>query len=128
MLRRALGRGIGAARCFHAGRPTLAKVLCADSIDPVSGITVESLVRHLIQFTSSASKSNCFCHRLILRGQCCIEIFKERGHHVDYKVGLSKDELLKIIGQYDGLVVRSATQVTKEVIEAGDKLAVIGRA
>jgi D-3-phosphoglycerate dehydrogenase / 2-oxoglutarate reductase len=60
--------------------------------------------------------------------QVCVEIFKERGHQVDYKVGLPKDELIKIIGQYDGLVVRSATKVTKDVIEAADRLVVIGRA
>ena len=32
----------------------------------------------------------------------CIQIFKERGHEVDYKVGLPKEELLKIIPDYDG--------------------------
>lgn len=37
-------------------------------------------------------------------------------------------QLIKIIGQYDGLVVRSATKVTKDVIQAGDNLKVIGRA
>lgn len=34
--------------------------------------------------------------------QVCIQIFKERGHEVDYKVGLPKEELLKIIPEYDG--------------------------
>jgi phosphoglycerate dehydrogenase-like enzyme len=44
------------------------------------------------------------------------------------QVGLPKEELVKIIGDYDGLVVRSATKVTNEVIRAGKKLVVIGRA
>lgn len=37
-------------------------------------------------------------------------------------------QLIKIIGEYDGLVVRSATKVTKDVIQAGYNLKVIGRA
>lgn len=37
--------------------------------------------------------------------QVCIQIFKERGHEVDYKVGLPKEELLKIIPQYDGACI-----------------------
>ena len=44
------------------------------------------------------------------------------------KVGLSKDELEKIIKDYDGLAVRSATKVTEKVIAAATKLKVIGRA
>ncbi len=40
----------------------------------------------------------------------------------------SKEELPKHIGEYDGIIVRSATKVTKEVIDAGKKLRVIGRA
>jgi D-3-phosphoglycerate dehydrogenase / 2-oxoglutarate reductase len=47
---------------------------------------------------------------------------------VDIKTGLSPEELTKIIGQYDALMIRSGTQVTKEVIEAADKLKIIGRA
>ena len=41
-----------------------------------------------------------------------VAIFKERGVDADVKVGLSKDELLKIIADYDGLAVRSATKAT----------------
>jgi D-3-phosphoglycerate dehydrogenase / 2-oxoglutarate reductase len=44
------------------------------------------------------------------------------------KVGLSKDELEKVIGDYDGLAVRSATKVTEKVIAAAGKLKVVGRA
>ncbi|KAA9007196.1 phosphoglycerate dehydrogenase [Paenibacillus spiritus] len=47
---------------------------------------------------------------------------------VDKKTGLSEDELVAIIGDYDGLLVRSQTTVTPKIIEAGSKLKVIGRA
>ncbi|MDH4183686.1 MAG: phosphoglycerate dehydrogenase [Nitrospinota bacterium] len=50
------------------------------------------------------------------------------GFTVDEKVGLSHPDLLKIIGEYDGLVVRSATKADKALIEAGTRLKVIGRA
>jgi len=56
------------------------------------------------------------------------EIFKARGIGVDVKTDLTRDELAKIIGQYDGLAVRSATKVTPPVLEAAKKLRVIGRA
>ena len=57
-----------------------------------------------------------------------IEIFKQRGVEADVKTGLTKDELLKIIGDYDGLAVRSATKADKDVIAAAKKMKVIGRA
>ena len=57
-----------------------------------------------------------------------IEIFTARGVQADVKTGLSKDELLKIIGDYDGLAVRSATKADKDVIAAAKTLKVIGRA
>ena len=57
-----------------------------------------------------------------------IEIFKQRGVDADVKTGLSKDELLKVIGDYDGLAVRSATKADKDVIAAAANLKVIGRA
>ena len=57
-----------------------------------------------------------------------VAIFKERGLDVDVKVGLSKDELEKIIPQYDGLAVRSATKVTEKIIAAATNLKVVGRA
>lgn len=47
---------------------------------------------------------------------------------VDVKTGLSEDELVEIIKDYDALVVRSGTQVNERVISAGEKLKVIGRA
>ena len=57
-----------------------------------------------------------------------VDIFKERGIDTDVKVGLSKDELEKIITDYDGLAVRSATKATEKIIAAAGKLKVIGRA
>jgi D-3-phosphoglycerate dehydrogenase len=57
-----------------------------------------------------------------------VTIFKERGIDVDVKVGLSKEELEKVIGDYDGLAVRSATKATEKIIAAASKLKVIGRA
>jgi len=47
---------------------------------------------------------------------------------VDIRVGLKPPELKAIVGDYDALVVRSATKVTHEIIEAGAKLKIIGRA
>jgi len=47
---------------------------------------------------------------------------------VDVKLGLSPEDLLSIIGDYEALLVRSATKVTAEVLEAGKKLQIIGRA
>ena len=57
-----------------------------------------------------------------------VAIFQERGIATDVRVGLSKEELHKIIGNYDGLAVRSATKVTSKLIDAADKLRVVGRA
>lgn len=47
---------------------------------------------------------------------------------VDQKIGLSQEQLVEIIGDYDALVVRSGTRVTAPIIKAGKKLKVIGRA
>ena len=56
------------------------------------------------------------------------EVLERAGFTVAVKTKLSKDELLEEIKQYQGLIVRSATKVTKEVIEAGSQLRIIGRA
>ena len=56
------------------------------------------------------------------------EVFKNRGVDVDVITGLSKDELIKIIGDYDGLAVRSSTRPDAEIIAAAKNLKVIGRA
>jgi len=47
---------------------------------------------------------------------------------VDVRLGIAPDELLRVIGEYDALIVRSETKVTAAVIDAGRKLEVIGRA
>ncbi|MBU1887790.1 MAG: phosphoglycerate dehydrogenase [Candidatus Omnitrophica bacterium] len=58
-----------------------------------------------------------------------IEILKKvKEFQVDVKLKLSPEELKKIIKDYDCLLVRSGTKATKEIIEAGDKLKIIGRA
>ena len=56
------------------------------------------------------------------------KILREAGLEVDNNPGLAPDELKAIIGDYDGLVIRSATKVTAELLEAADKLKVVGRA
>jgi len=58
-----------------------------------------------------------------------VRIFEETpGIEVDVNTGLTPEELKGIIGQYEGLVIRSATKVTADVIEAAKNLKVIGRA
>lgn len=57
-----------------------------------------------------------------------IEVFKARGIEVDFRPDLDHAGLLACIDGYNGLAVRSATQVTAEVIEAASELQVIGRA
>ena len=52
----------------------------------------------------------------------------EKFAEVSIEIGLSQEDLIKKIPAYDALVVRSSTKVTKEVINAGTKLKVIGRA
>ncbi len=50
------------------------------------------------------------------------------GVDLEFRPGMSEDELCEIIGDYDGLIIRSATQVTPRVIERADRLRVVGRA
>jgi D-3-phosphoglycerate dehydrogenase / 2-oxoglutarate reductase len=57
-----------------------------------------------------------------------VDVFKQRGVEADIKTGLPAEELITIIGDYDGLAVRSATKVTPDVIKAAKNLKVIGRA
>jgi D-3-phosphoglycerate dehydrogenase / 2-oxoglutarate reductase len=56
------------------------------------------------------------------------QIFRERGVEVDEITGKTKDELIAMIGDYDGLAIRSATKVTKDVLAAAKNLKVVGRA
>ena len=62
-------------------------------------------------------------------GEIGIKMFQdEPGIEVDVNTGLAPEELKKIIGEYDGLVIRSATKVTEEILEAAKQLKVVGRA
>ena len=56
------------------------------------------------------------------------KIFEKNNISVDVKTGLSEDDIVKIIPEYDGMVVRSATKVTKKILDAAKNLKVIGRA
>ena len=57
-----------------------------------------------------------------------VEIFEKNGIEVDFKPGLSVEEQLKIIDQYDGLAIRSSTVVTPEMVAKAKNLKVVGRA
>lgn len=57
-----------------------------------------------------------------------VDVFKQNGVEADLKPGLSPEEQMAIIGEYDGLAVRSATKATEALIKAGKNLKVIGRA
>jgi D-3-phosphoglycerate dehydrogenase len=57
-----------------------------------------------------------------------VQIFRDRGVDVDVKSGISKEEIEKIIHEYDGLAVRSATKVTEKLIGKATRLKVVGRA
>src|ERR1700740_1813055 len=57
-----------------------------------------------------------------------VDIFRQRGIEVDLKPGLSPADLRAIIAPYDGLAVRSATKVTRELLDAATRLKVVGRA
>src|SRR5687767_1834679 len=59
-----------------------------------------------------------------------VQIFKDRGIDVDFQpdLGKDKDKLSQVIGDYDGLAIRSATKVTAKILEKATNLKVIGRA
>ncbi|MXQ09358.1 phosphoglycerate dehydrogenase [Alphaproteobacteria bacterium GH1-50] len=62
--------------------------------------------------------------------ETAVQIFRDRGIDVtfDPAIGKDKDRLLEVIGDYDGLAIRSATKVSDKVLEAATNLKVIGRA
>ena len=62
--------------------------------------------------------------------EAAVQIFRDRGIDVDFMPDLGKDKekLAAVIGQYDGLAIRSATKVTEKIIAAATNLKVIGRA
>jgi len=59
-----------------------------------------------------------------------VQIFKDRGIEVDFQpaLGKDKDKLSELIGNYDGLAIRSATKVSPKILEKAKNLKVIGRA
>src|SRR6202166_4189032 len=59
-----------------------------------------------------------------------VQIFKDHGIEVDFqpKLGADKEKLAELIGNFDGLAIRSATKVTPKILEQAKKLKVIGRA
>src|ERR671912_134753 len=59
-----------------------------------------------------------------------VQIFRDRGVDVDFQpnLGKDKDKLAEIIGNYDGLAIRSATKVTAKILDRATNLKVIGRA
>jgi len=59
-----------------------------------------------------------------------VQIFKDRGVEVDFQPSLGKDKekLAEVVGNYDGLAIRSATKVTPKILEKAKSLRVIGRA
>ncbi|PSL16581.1 phosphoglycerate dehydrogenase [Shimia abyssi] len=62
--------------------------------------------------------------------ETAVQIFRDRGIDVDFipDLGKDKDKLAEVIGQYDGLAIRSATKATAKLLESADNLKVIGRA
>jgi D-3-phosphoglycerate dehydrogenase / 2-oxoglutarate reductase len=62
--------------------------------------------------------------------ETAVQIFRDRGIDVTFEPNLGKDKerLLEVIGQYDGLAIRSATKVTEKVLAAATNLKVVGRA
>ena len=56
------------------------------------------------------------------------KVFNANGIDFDKKPGLSEEEICKIVNEYDGIVVRSATKITKKIMSAGNNLKVLGRA
>jgi D-3-phosphoglycerate dehydrogenase len=57
-----------------------------------------------------------------------VKILKDAGLTVDVKTGMKPEELKSVIGEYNGIVIRSATKLTADVLDAAENLKVIGRA
>jgi D-3-phosphoglycerate dehydrogenase len=86
--------------------------LCSPLVGPEGPETLVKLMKVLV--ADDISKSG-------------VEMLKAQGYKVDVRTGLKEDELVKIIKDYDVMLVRSATKVTRKIIGAS-KLRVIGRA
>ena len=57
-----------------------------------------------------------------------LAVLRDKGCEVDVKLKMTPEELIETVPGYDALIVRSATKVTAEVVEAADRLRIIGRA
>ncbi|CAM9922163.1 unnamed protein product, partial [Ectocarpus fasciculatus] len=111
LVRRSAGRvatapnGGGAAAAAHSGRKGTVRSLVGSSRPALANILIGDSTDPV-----------------------CESVFRSRGHAVDFKPGLSKEELLSIIGKYDGLVVRSGVQVDEDLIAAAGNMRIVGRA
>src|SRR5215213_8289497 len=57
-----------------------------------------------------------------------VDIFRQRGVDANLKPGMEKTELAAIIGDYDGLAIRSNTKVTADLLRSANRLKIVGRA
>jgi D-3-phosphoglycerate dehydrogenase len=94
---------------------------------PSIQITPENIIQETPSMTASTKPRVLISDAL---SPAAVEIFKTRGVEVDFQpeLGKDKDRLAEIIGQYDGLAIRSATKVTPKILERAERLKVIGRA
>ncbi len=60
--------------------------------------------------------------------RCIIPLLEEKGYEIVYSPLITRDEILKIIHEFEGLIIRSKTSVDRELIEAGSKLKFVARA
>src|SRR6266568_4139359 len=87
--------------------------------------------RSLIRSLSSKPSEDPMSPKVLISDKlspAAVQIFKDRGVAADVKTGLDKDQLAAIIGDYEGLAIRSATKVTAKLLERAAKLKVVGRA
>jgi D-3-phosphoglycerate dehydrogenase / 2-oxoglutarate reductase len=80
---------------------------------------------------NSTSRSHVMSAKVLISDKlsvAAVQIFKDNGISVDVKSGLDRNQLSEIICEYDGLVIRSATKVTAELLNNARSLKVIGRA
>src|SRR5665213_4436899 len=112
-------------RQFRADNPPLQRRLTAATPHPALRATFSRKGRRASSGMSPMAPRVLISDKL---SPAAVAIFKERGVETNVKTGLSKEELLKIVDQYDGIALRSATKITAEVIKAAKNLKVVGRA
>ena len=98
-----------------------------------NGISAPVLASHRVNTSCRLSRRESVAPRVLISdalSPAAIAIFKERGVETDFQPGLGKDKekLASVIGEFDGLAIRSATKVTAKLLERAAKLKVIGRA